>query len=147
MFISLCLQILTGVHLPGQDVHRHFVSLWGVDHQSFLNRQTSMTHVGCQRTSAPEPIPPLIEWLPQKKKLNTVRMAVWVSPLSVWSVVTALWRFSYTVGPHHCRWMEDYISLKIWLVCSQTASTVATKYKIIIIKRKQQLVRLLLIWH
>lgn len=38
--IILCLQILTGVHLPGQHVHRHFVSLRGFDRQSFLDRQT-----------------------------------------------------------------------------------------------------------
>lgn len=49
-----------------------------------------------------------------------------IFPLSLGSVVTALWRFSYTVGPHHRLWMEDYIRLKIWLICSQTASTLAT---------------------
>lgn len=42
-------------------------------------------------------------------------------------VVMALWRFSYTVRLHLCLFMEDYIRVKIWLSCSQTALTLAIK--------------------
>lgn len=57
----------------------------------------------------------------------SVAAVVMFFSLSQGSVVTALWRLSSTVGSHRCLWMEDYMRLKIRLICSQTASTLVTK--------------------
>lgn len=117
---NMWLQILTGVHLSGQDVHRHLVSLWGLESQPILqgHRQHYYQHVS------------FTLWMQTGITGMTPSIGldghVFFLDSLGWGV-TASWRFSCTIGPNHCLWMEDRIRLKIWLVCSQTASTPATK--------------------